>query len=195
MASKKVCSGLVLLLSILSWSQISPAVSAREYKRTCGMGTSTVSSGGNPIYYNGSGGAISGRTPVTSSQVNYERCTEENELSVGAIANFGNDKTDLGVAIRARIYPIGTIRTLALFREKGIDLAGALTKEIGLGPADLFLGAGYNHNTFSSKGYPYLTTGIDLRLAPKIDLNATVRIPFDGGTNKTDYFVGANLYF
>jgi hypothetical protein len=198
MASKKVCSGLVFLLSMLSWLQISSAVSAREYKRTCGIVTSTVSSGGKPIYYNGAGGPISGRTPVTSREVNYEQCTEENELSVGAIAGFGNNKTDLGVAIRGRIYPIGTIRTLALFREKGTDLAGALTREIGLGSADLFYGVGYNYNTFEFNSYPYLTTGIDIKLAPKIDLNATVRIPINinGNTgSNTDYFVGANLYF
>jgi hypothetical protein len=195
MASNKVCSVFVFLFSLLSWSQISSSASAREHKKTCEIVTRHAYSGGEPIFYNGVGGPIAGRKPVYSREVDYEQCTEENEPSVGAIASFGDNKTDLGVAIRARVYPLGTIRTLALFREKGTDLAGALTKEIGVGSADLFYGIGYSYNTFNFNSYPYLTTGLDLQLAPKIDLNATVRIPIGGTNNNTDYFVGANLYF
>jgi hypothetical protein len=195
MSSKKVCSSLVLLLSMFSWSQLSSSASAREHKRTCSTEIGYIRSGGEPIYRYGF--LVVGRTPVRSREVNVERCIEEDSLAIGAIAGFGNNRIDPGVAVRTRLLG-GSFRSLALFREKGTDLAGALTYEIGLGPVDLFVGGGYNHNTFKSSGYPYATTGLDIKIAPKIDLNATVRIPINtnGSTNNsTDYFVGTNLYF
>jgi hypothetical protein len=194
MTSQKVCSALVFLLSILSWSQLSSSVSAREHKRTCSTEIGYIRSGGEPIYRYGF--LVVGRTPVRSREVNVERCVEEDSLAIGAIAGFGNDRIDPGVAVRTRLLG-GNLRSLALFKEKGTDLAGALTYEIGLGPVDFFVGGGYNYNTFRSSGYPYATTGLDIKLAPKIDLNATVRIPINinGNVSNTDYFVGTNLYF
>ncbi len=195
MISKKVCSALVFLLSMLTWLQISLPASARERKRTCSAEIGVIRSGGEPIYRHGF--QVVGRTPVSSRDVVVNRCVEEDSTAIGAIAGFGNNRIDPGVVVKTRFLGLN-LRSLALFREQGTDLAGDLTYEIGLGPVDLFVGGGYSHNTFKSSGYPYATTGLDIKIAPKIDLNATVRIPINtnGSTNNsTDYFVGTNLYF
>lgn len=194
MISKKVCSGLIFLLLMLTWLQISLPAFARERKKTCGVVTSYLRSGGE---LERRGGYLLYRTPVRSRAVNVERCVEEDSTAIGAIAGFGNNRIDPGVVVKTRFLGLN-LRSLALFREQGTDLAGDLTYEIGLGSVDLFVGGGYNHNTFTSSGYPYATTGLDIKIAPKIDLNATVRIPINAnGTvnNNTDYFVGTNLYF
>ena len=172
---------------MLTCLQISLPASARERKRTCGVMTSYISSGGELERR----GYLLYKKPVSSRAVNVERCIEESEFAIGAIAGFGNNRIDPGVVVKTRFLGLN-LRSLALFREQGTDLAGDLTYEIGLGPVDLFVGGGYNHNTFKSSGYPYATTGLDIHLAPKIDLNATVRIPINanGSTNNnTDYFI------
>lgn len=93
-----------------------------------------------------------------------------------------------------------------MYKGQSVDASLALTTEINFGAADIFVGAGYNYNvpignnpvstaTANSNSYTFITTGIDYRISPQIDLNATVRIPLGGGSNSVNYIAGASWNF
>jgi hypothetical protein len=211
--AQKISSILLPLVAVIG-SQAPQSVSAREYKETCRNYASTreVPTGRSSTTTDRQMGNYGdGRDSTTSTRTVYEtktvdvtvnKCTAES--AVGAVVNFGNGTPSYGLSIKVPLAqdasPRSTtaaIRASYIFNEvKGNDLAGALTAELDIGAADLFIGGGYSFNNNAEASYYFATTGIDYRLTPSIDLSGSVRIPISGGPlSTTNYFVGAALNF
>jgi hypothetical protein len=124
--------------------------------------------------------------------------------SVGAIFNVGNGSPGYGASLR---FPLGAfaLRGTYLFTENKTDRGTlALTREIDLGAADLFIGGGYNADKGATEkpteenkrfNYPFATVGVDYRITPNLDLNLGIIIPVSGGSNATNYNIGIALNF
>jgi hypothetical protein len=128
------------------------------------------------------------------------------DTSIGAAFNFGNGSPGYGVSGRYSIFSNGAvaIRGTYLFtQDKNEHGTLAVTREIDLGSADLFIGAGYNADkrepveSVEKKGfnYPFATVGVDYRITPSIDLNTSILIPINGGSNAINYNIGIALNF
>lgn len=173
--------------------------SAREYREQCADKIIRVSDRDPVLKYNNGNNNASGsyydysNVEYSSEVVNVCR----GEKVIGVVTGFDKGSTSIGLAFNQKLNSFITTRTLALYKEKSIEVAAALTTEITLGPADVFLGGGYNYNfSTTARNYPYLTTGIDFRITPQLDLNATVRIPVGGGSdNSVNYLAGINWNF
>jgi hypothetical protein len=173
--------------------------SAREYREQCADEIRQFPDSKPVLKYN-NGNNESNGTYYDSSNVRYSSqvvnvCRKEQ--TIGVVAGFDKGSTSIGLVLNSKFNSFITTRTLALYKEKSIEIAAALTTEVTLGPADIFLGGGYNYNfSKTTSNYPYLTTGVDLRITPQLDLNATIRIPVSGGSdNSVNYLAGLNLTF
>jgi hypothetical protein len=184
-----------ILLSIVTFAclQNSQSASAREYREKCEDRLKTTQYG-TPID-NGIAGLDYSDVTYGTEVIN--QC--EGETAIGVVTGFGNGGTSIGLAGMRRTNNFLNVRTSALWKDKSVDVAAALTAEIDLGRADIFLGGGYNYSfatNSSANSYPFVTTGVDFRLTPQIDLNGSVRIPVGGGSgNSTNYLVGASWNF
>jgi hypothetical protein len=184
-----------ILLSIVTFAcfQNSQSASAREYREQCEDRIKTTQYG-TPTY--------NGRAGWDYSDVEYRSQVVSEcagETAIGVVTGFGNGGTSIGLTGIRRTNNFLNVRTSALWKDRSVDVAAALTAEIDLGRADVFLGGGYNYNfgtNSTTNSYPFITTGVDFRLTPQIDLNGSVRIPVGGGSgNSTNYLVGASWNF
>jgi hypothetical protein len=169
------------------------SASAREYRAQCEDRLKTTQYG-TPVYNGGAGWDYSG---VTYGSEVVNRCT--GETAIGVVTGFGNGGTSIGLTAMRRTNSFLNVRTSALWKDKAVDVAAAVTAGIDLGRADIFLGGGYNYSfatNSTANSYPFFTTGVDFRLTPQIDLNGSFRIPVGGGSgNNTNYLVGASWNF
>lgn len=184
-----------ILLSLITFIclQNPQSASAREYREQC-EDRLKPNQDGTPTYDERAGWDYSDVT-YDSKVINV--CTGETAIEV--VTGFGNGGTSIGLTGMRRTNNFLNVRTSALWKDKSIDVAAAVTAEIDLGRADVFLGGGYNYNfgtNSTANSYPFITTGVDFRLTSQIDLNGSVRIPVGGGSgNSTNYLVGASWNF
>ena len=169
------------------------SASAREYREKCEDRLKTIQYG--TPRYDGDGDLDYSGVTYRSEVVN--QCT--GETAIGVVTGFGNGGTSIGLTAMRRTNSFLNIRTSALWKDKAVDVAAAVTADIDLGRADIFLGGGYNYSfatNSTANSYPFITTGVDFRLTPQIDLNGSVRIPVGGGSgNHLNYLVGASWNF
>jgi hypothetical protein len=198
----------IILLPILlvGCLQNTPAASAREVKERCYEITKLVQRGSVVRIVNGYGEFVRddySNVTYGPDTYNYTSCVKD-AASFGVVGGFGNGASSIGLNYNLKFNDFVSARAVGLYKGESIDTSLALTTEINFGAADIFVGGGYNYNiaignkpvsTNNNSNYYFLTTGVDYRIAPQIDLNATIRIPVGGGSNGVSYLAGASWNF
>jgi hypothetical protein len=195
----------ILPILLLGCFQNTPAASAREVKERCYEITKLVQHGSPITIVNGYGEFIRNDYSTVTygpDTYSYISCVKD-AASLGIVGGFGNGTSSVGLDYKLKFSDFVTARAVGLYKGESVDASIALTTEINFGAADVFIGGGYNYNiaignnpiSTTNNNY-FLTTGVDYRISPQIDLNATVRIPIGGGSNNgVNYLAGASWNF